>query len=260
MDKQYRIACIGAGNVASHLLPALNDAGHRIVQVFSKSVLSAQRLAEPLNAYYSNDITKLAAEVDILFLTAPDHALPDLIAEIAWVRCIVVHTSGSMPLSSFRYPKYPFGVFYPLQTFTRDRNLDFRTIPIFVEGSNDTVIAVLTNIAQQISNKVYLLDSEKRAHLHLAAVFANNFTNYLLTAANEILDRSGIDRSVLDSLIRETLEKAMDPSQQDTQTGPAVRRDLLTIKKHLNLLSFSNELKEIYQSLSTSIQNYYSAR
>jgi len=260
MDNQYRIACIGAGNVSSHLLPAFNNAGHRIVQVISRSALSAQRLAEPFGADFSNEITKLDSSADILFLTVPDRVLPELIDEVSWFRGIVVHVSGSMPLSSFRYTKSHYGVFYPLQTFSRDRNLDFKTIPVFIEGSNQSVTDALSGLGQQISDKVYVLDSENRAFLHLAAVFANNFTNYLLTSASDILLRSGIERNVLDSLIRETLEKAIDPNQKDTQTGPAVRGDLVTIKKHLNLLSFSDELMEIYQSLSASIQKKYSAR
>ncbi len=260
MDKRYNIACIGAGNVAGHLLPALFSAGHNIVQVISRSSLSAQSLAIQLDADFSSKVDRLDPDLDLLFLTVPDHVLPNLINEVSWFRGIVVHTSGSVPLKRFSCVKYPHGVLYPLQTFSKNRQVDFKKIPIFIEGSDEIVHKVLTEVSQQISNKVYKLDSEKRAHLHLAAVFANNFTNYLITAADEILETAGIEREVISSLIRETLEKAIDPEQQSTQTGPAIRGDLPTIKKHLNLLSFSNELREIYQCLTTSIQNYYSTR
>ena len=235
MDERYNIACIGAGNVASHLLPALHKAGHNIVQVISRSVLSAQSLAIPLDAGFSSDIGSLNPNLDLLLLTVPDHVLPNLIVEVEQFKGIVVHVSGSIPLSSFSNVNYPNGVLYPLQTFTKNRQVDFKNIPIFVEGSDDVVLGILKEISCQISNEVHLLDSEKRAHLHLAAVFANNFTNYLMSAANDILETSGIERNVMDSLIRETLEKAMDPGQENIQTGPAIRGDLATIKKHLNL-------------------------
>ncbi len=246
--------------MASHLLPALCKAGHKIVQVISRSIVSAQSLAEPLGAQYSSSVISLNPDIDLLFLIVPDDVLPDIINEISWFRGIVVHTSGSLPLSSFNSVNYPNGILYPLQTFTKHRQLDFRSIPIFIEGSNETVLTLLREVSEQISNEVYELGSEQRAHLHLAAVFANNFTNYLFTAADEVLRTAGIERGVLNSLIRETLEKAIDPGPVTSQTGPAIRGDIATLKKHLNLLSFSTELREVYQCLTTSIQNYYSIR
>lgn len=260
MDKVYNIGCIGAGNVANHLLPALLNAGHRIIQVISRSVISAQSLADKLDAAYSCEISRLDPDLDILFLTVPDNILPDLINEIAWFQGVVVHTSGTMPLSCFSCVKYPNGILYPLQTFSKQRHIRFTDVPIFIEGSNEKVVAILTDLAKQISSRVSELSSEKRAFLHMAAIFANNFTNYLITSADDILQEAGIERDVLNSLIRETLEKAIDSGIAPTQTGPAIRGDNATIKKHLNLLSFSSELKSIYQCLTISIQEYYSDR
>ena len=146
MDERYNIACIGAGNVASHLLPALHKAGHNIVQVISRSVLSAQSLAIPLDAGFSSDIGSLNPNLDLLLLTVPDHVLPNLIVEVEQFKGIVVHVSGSIPLSSFSNVNYPNGVLYPLQTFTKNRQVDFKNIPIFVEGSDDAVLGILKKI------------------------------------------------------------------------------------------------------------------
>ena len=259
MDRAYKIACIGAGNVASHLMPALFNTGHEIVQIISKSVLSAQSIAEPLGAEYGGNLTKIHPDVEILFLTTPDHVLPIIINEISWFRGIVVHTSGSLAIDNFDCMKFPYGVIYPLQTFSKHRKVDFKKVPIFIEGSDKNVVSILKDISARISETVRELDSEKRSQLHLAAVFANNFTNYLLTSSVEILEKEGIDRSYLDSLILETVNKALTSGPLKSQTGPAIRGDMLTIEKHLKLLSFSPELSNIYKCLSTSIRDFYSS-
>ena len=130
MDRiKYRIGFIGAGNVASHLVPALNSAGHNVKQVISRSALSAQRLAEPIESQFSSDIKDLDPDLDIVFLTVPDHVLPEMINEISYFRGLVFHTSGSVPINVFSCLKYPYGILYPLQTFSMERKVDFNKVP-----------------------------------------------------------------------------------------------------------------------------------
>lgn len=260
MAENYNIACIGAGRVASHLLPALQQAGQNIVTVVSRSISSARRLADITGSGCSDDISSIDPGLDILFLTVPDHALPGIFNQINWFRGIVVHTSGSYSIDDPEVLNLQHGCFYPLQSFTINRSLNFNTIPVFVEGSDETVANVLINLARLITGRVYRLNSDNRAILHLAAVFANNFTNHMLTISEEILERSGLGRDVMHDLIRETFERFIEGSPAASQTGPAVRGDHPTIEKHLKLLSFSGEFKELYQFLTDSIQGYYKER
>ena len=258
MDKIYNIACIGAGNVAGHLLPALFKAGHNIEQVISRTVSPGESFAKKLDAAFSKDISSLKPSVDILFLTVPDHVLPDLMSRLSWFKGLVAHTSGSVPLSYFGRIDFPRGVLYPLQTFSHGREIDFSDVPIFIEGSNAMALSVLLEISSQISSNVKELSSENRAYLHLAAVFANNFPNHLITIAKHILTDHGLETTLVDRLIRETIDKAIKAGDTESQTGPAIRGDIPTIKKHLNLLSFSAEFQRVYECLTTSIQEYYS--
>ncbi len=256
-NRKYRIGIVGAGNVASHLVPALNSAGQKVNQIISRSVQSAQVLAKPIGAEFSSDIAKLNPELDIVFLTVPDHALLTLVNELLDFKGIVVHTSGTIPIDIFSHLKCSYGILYPLQTFSKGHEIDFKSIPVFIEASDKVILSVLKQISGEISDMVYELKSEQRAQLHLAAVFVNNFTNYLLTVANDIMESAGIEKGVMDSLLKETIEKYFENGSLNSQTGPAVRGDISTIKKHLNLLSFSPELSEIYQCLTESIQSRY---
>jgi len=225
--------------------------------VISRSPEEAESLANKLDAESGSDISGLNPDSDILFLTVPDHILPELVLELTDFRGLVVHTSGSVSIEIFRDLQCSHGILYPLQTFSKNRKIDFKSIPVFVEASDEPTLSLLKQISGEISDKVCELGSEQRAQLHLAAVFVNNFTNYLLTAASDILESAGIEKDVMVSLLRETLEKSIENGSLNSQTGPALRGDIPTIKKHLNLLSFSPELSQIYQCLTESIQSRY---
>ena len=256
-NRKYSIGIIGAGNVASHLVPALYAVGHKVEQIISRTALSAEVLAQGIGAEYSDNISKLKPDLDIVFLTVPDHALIELVNEFADFRGIVVHTSGSVSINIFSHLHCSYGIFYPLQTFSKKREIDFKSIPVFIEASDNITLSVLSQVSGGVSDKVYELGSEQRAQLHLAAVFVNNFTNYLLTVAYDILGSVGLEKEVMVDLLKETLEKSIEDGSFISQTGPAVRGDISTIKKHLNLLSFSPELSQIYQCLTESIQSRY---
>ena len=251
------IAIIGAGNVGYHMARALNEAGNKIIQVISQNQKSAEDIGNQYYAQVSTDISNLLPSIDLILLTVPDQAIPEVVKDLHDFQGIVVHTSGSVNIDVFRELNCSYGIMYPLQTFTKGRELNFKNIPIFVEASDESVLSCLIDISKELSDSVYKLNSESRSQLHLAAVFANNFTNYMISAANDVLDFSRIPKEVLVSLLNETFEKSLDTGPDFSQTGPAIRGDNSTIKKHLKLLSFSPELSQVYQCLTEAIQSRY---
>ena len=253
-----RIGIVGAGNVASHLAAALKKNGFSVEQVMNRTEKTGRALADSVGATFSNNMADVDNSLDCLILAVPDRAIREVSERLDGFNGIVLHTSGSVSIDVFDNIKPPYGVLYPLQTFTSGREVDFSRIPVFVEGSGKTVYEKVEEMAGRLTDKVFSMDSNKRAHLHLAAVFACNFSNFLLAKSYDILNNEGIDKEVLNELIKETTSKALDLGPENAQTGPAVRGDDATIKKHLDLLSCYPELKQIYQFLSRSIQDYYS--
>jgi predicted short-subunit dehydrogenase-like oxidoreductase (DUF2520 family) len=251
----YRIGFIGAGRVAWHLAPALKNSGHRIIQVISKSALSAQKLGDRLGCEHTDRITNLDRDIQILFLTVADHALVELINDISDYRGIVVHTSGTFSSMRFTCQKYKYGGMYPLQTFSIGRPLDLSNVPVFIEGCEPAVTEILVSLASGFSSEVHLVGHEERRWMHLAAVWANNFTNHMMANAYGIMNEHSVDVKWLEPLIRETFNKAIEMGPQRSQTGPAVRHDHQTLKKHVDLLSYSQELQVLYKRISDSIQS-----
>ncbi|TSA38922.1 MAG: DUF2520 domain-containing protein [Porphyromonadaceae bacterium] len=255
----YRIGFIGAGRVAWHLAPALKKSGHRILQVISKSALSAQKLGDRVGCEHTDKITKLDRDIQILFLTVADHALVELINDISDYRGIVVHTSGTFSSMRFACQKYKYGGMYPLQTFSTGRPLDLSKVPVFIEGCEPAVTEVLVNLASGFSSEVHVVGYEERRWMHLAAVWSNNFTNHMLTNAYGIMNEHSLPVQWLEPLIRETFNKAIELGPLKSQTGPAVRHDQQTLEKHVDLLSYSQELQVLYKRISDSIQNVSTA-
>lgn len=255
----YRIGFIGAGRVAWHLAPALKISGHRVLQVISKSALSAQKLGDRVGCEHTDRITKLDRDIQILFLTVADHALVELINDISDYRGIVVHTSGTFSSMRFACQKYKYGAMYPLQTFSIGRTIDLANVPVFVEGCDPEVTNVLLNLASGFSSQVHVAGHEERRWMHLAAVWSNNFTNHMLTNAYGIMNEHSLPVKWLEPLIRETFIKAIEKGPLKSQTGPAVRHDQQTIKKHVDLLSYSQELQVLYKRISDSIQSVSTA-
>lgn len=251
----YRIGFIGAGRVAWHLAPALKNSGNRILQVISKSALSAQKLGDRVGCEHTDKITKLDRDIQILFLTVADHSLVELINDISDYRGIVVHTSGTFSSIRFACQKYKYGGMYPLQTFSIGRPLDLSNVPVFIEGCEPAITEVLVNLASGFSSEVHVVGHEERRWMHLAAVWSNNFTNHMLANAYDIMNEHSLPVKWLEPLIRETFNKAIELGPLKSQTGPAVRHDQLTIKKHVDLLSYSQELQVLYKRISDSIQN-----
>ncbi len=248
-----RITLIGSGNVATHLSAALKNAGHRIIQVYSRNLQHAALLAYHVGAGAIDDLGQLNRETDLLIISIKDDAIADIARQLAEYNTPAVHTSGAVPLHSLTEITANAGVFYPLQTFSKMKEVDFRSVPLCIEGANITITRQLTELAQTISNKVYQVNSAQRKVLHLAAVFACNFPNYLYHIAQQLLAENQLDFNLLRPLITETAAKVQEQLPGAVQTGPAVRNDENTMAAHLQLLQNTPELQQIYQLLSQGI-------
>jgi predicted short-subunit dehydrogenase-like oxidoreductase (DUF2520 family) len=249
----HRIVFIGAGNLATHLATELKSKGFYIEQVYSRSVESAAFLAQKLQTSYTTSPQAISPHADLYFVALKDAAFEEVLPRVRFHNKLVVHCSGSMPLSSLAKYSENIGVFYPLQTFSRERPVDFAEIPVFIEAGTRETEKILMHIAWQISDSVAPMDSEKRLYVHMAAVFACNFVNYCYSVASELVMSKEISFDVLKPLIMETARKVMDTDPWKAQTGPAVRFDRNIIEKHLQALVEFPGNRELYHSISKRI-------
>lgn len=254
---KLRVSFAGAGRVAGALCIGMYQSGIKILQIVSRSEPEGKKLAGLCNAQWSDQLSFDQAN-DIIIVAVPDHSLVNVLSDIkCGEKTIVAHTAGSYGQDIFPGTIKSCGVFYPLQTFSRERSVTLSDIPFLIEGSSDEISGRLMALAQALGGKTYLMDTEHRKMLHLSAVFVCNFTNYMLTAGNEITSKAGISFEMLVPLIKETIDKALQEGPEKSQTGPAVRNDFNTIEKHIELLSFSPGLQGIYRELSVSIMKFY---
>lgn len=262
------ISFIGAGNLAWHLAPALENAGHHINEVYSRQLSSARQLVSNLYDARTHSDLNFADSVSKLFVLAvPDDALEPVCSRLVLPEnALIVHTSGSQPLSALArwmsvYSDVPVqtGVFYALQTFTRGQPfMEFDDIPLCIEATDKATEDTLVGIGQEMSDVVYLITSDERQTLHLSAVFACNFTNHLLAVAHELTTANGLEFDLLRPLIRETMRKGLAAENPaEVQTGPARRGDLTTISRHLDQLRTQPDLYELYQVITQDIQRQY---
>lgn len=251
-----KIVFVGAGNLATNVARALKDAGHEITQVYSRTQASADALASQVGAEAVSDLDGVAREADIYIVSVKDGALSDVVARLCdgSRRGLFVHTAGSIPMSIFDGHAGRYGVFYPMQSFSKERLVDFSVIPLFVEGSDDQTLQTALALADSIKAKAYPLSSADRQYLHVAAVFACNFANHCYALSAEVLQRHGIDFRVMLPLIDETARKVHQLTPVEAQTGPAVRNDMNVVTHHLDLLSSTPWLATIYEEFSKDIQ------
>lgn len=270
-----KIVLIGAGNLATHLGKALHAAGHDMLQVFSRTMQSAETLASLLDAEPLTDIAQVRDDADVYIFSVKDSALVQLVAQLCRHEAdglgedgavnalrkakkgeherVFLHTAGSMPLSVFKGMAQHYGVLYPMQTFSKQREVDFSIIPCFVEANDEFAQKQIEGMAREISGRVYQLSSEDRKYLHLSAVFACNFANHCYAISQELLEEHGIPFDVMLPLINETAAKVHEMKPKDAQTGPAVRYDENVIDKQSKLLENHPHFKKVYDSMSKSI-------
>jgi predicted short-subunit dehydrogenase-like oxidoreductase (DUF2520 family) len=253
-----KISFIGAGNVAFHLAQALQDAGNQIITVYSRKLQNATYLAEKLENVKAQDHLDFSTNEAELFIVAlADNALPEVLPKLRLPQAtILVHTSGSLPLvilENIQAIGINKGVFYPLQTFSKFKAMDFAEIPFCIEAEDLETEAILFDLAQSLSQKVSRVTSQQRRILHLAAVFACNFANHLWVIAQEILSKEKLSLDLLKPVIRETVEKALTTNPLDAQTGPARRKDTAVIETHLAMLEETVIRQEIYNLITQDI-------
>jgi predicted short-subunit dehydrogenase-like oxidoreductase (DUF2520 family) len=250
------VSFIGSGNVATHLAMGLQAAGIELQEVYSPTKINAEIFADKFGCKPVPDIGLISDNADLYLIAVPDDEIRRASEMLPSLKGIVAHTSGITSLNSLS-KKNKQAVFYPLQTFTKDRPVDLSKVPVCIESNNHDTVGSLSELAGKISKKVVIIDSDKRKFLHLAAVMVNNFTNHLYHIAQEMLEKENIDFELLLPLIAETAGKVQDISPVNAQTGPAKRKDSLTIDKHLELLANDPEYKELYRLLTAQIIKKY---
>lgn len=252
------ILMVGAGNVAWHLGAALKASGLPVTQVWSRQINNAKELAHELSVKATDNIEDIFHFNGIILFCIPDHTIPFFASRIHNTNSIIVHTAGSLNISVFEKHATQLGVFYPLQTFTKAKpDKDFKDVPILIESSTLLVENVLTYWANAIGAKAHKINSPQRMKIHAAAVFACNFTNHMVSVSRHILQENNLDYELLKPLIIETLTNIMNFDSREIQTGPALRRDMETIDKHLNILSTYPDYAKIYSLISDNIQKMY---
>ena len=259
-ESSQSIFMIGSGNLATHLAEALRAAGHRMMGVYSRTEKHAQRLADTLQcpAYTS---LKNVPEADVYVFAVKDDALRGLISElVSPPQALLLHTAGSVPKEVFQGKAERHGVLYPLQTFSRERAVCFREIPCFIEASTQEALQALKRLAETVSGRVEVLDSEKRRHLHLSAVFACNFVNHCYDVAWQLLQEQQLNPRVLLPLLDETARKVHNLTPAEAQTGPAVRWDTSVMNRHLSLLGEGSHAGSLYRLMSEGIHAMAEAR
>ena len=251
-----KVVIIGTGNVARQLFRALQKTGKtKVVQVVGRNPIALNYFSKHTP---TGNLKGISTEADIYIIAVSDDAISSVSELITFKEKLVVHTSGSVGLKALSGP-YRKGVCYPLQTFSRERDVDFREIPVLIETDTTKDLVLLRELAMGLSDNVLEVSSEKRRFLHLAAVFANNFTNHLCHISSELLREKALPFSLLLPLIRESAEKLSQMEPYDAQTGPARRGDQATMEEHMKLLGNKSHW-EIYTLLSNSIKHTYAKK
>ncbi|HPC26126.1 MAG TPA: DUF2520 domain-containing protein [Paludibacteraceae bacterium] len=247
------IVLIGAGNVANQIAKTFQKKNISIKQIYSRTLESAQKLAKEINVSFTNNLAEIDRQADVYFYAVKDSALEEIIRKINIREGLHIHTAGSIPISVFEGFAEKYGVFYPLQTFSKTREIDFTHIPIFIEGNSPVSEQQIFQLAHLLSDKIFIASSEQRQLIHLSAVFACNFSNHMFNIASEIVAHAGFSFEILKPLIEETVQKLNDMTPFEAQTGPAARNDEKVIQKHLSLLTNQPELAHLYKTISDHI-------
>lgn len=250
-----KVVLIGAGNVATHLGDALLRAGYQILQVYSRTEVSASTLSKRLGTSYTTSLDDLRCDANIYIVALKDDVLQELLPLIVKGRehALFVHTAGSIPMQIWEGIANRYGVLYPMQTFSKQRKVDWNEVSVFVEALQEQDLEMLKELANNLTPKVYEATSEQRKSLHIAAVFACNFSNHMYTLCDLLLSRQGLPFEVMLPLIDETTRKIHQLRPKDAQTGPAIRYDVNVMNKHLEMLETDKSIQEIYRIISKSI-------
>jgi predicted short-subunit dehydrogenase-like oxidoreductase (DUF2520 family) len=252
-----KLAIIGAGNLATRVALELHNQGVEIIQVYSRTVTSALTLAKLIGCNYVTKPDKITSDADIYLISVSDMAFSELLNSVNFNNKLVAHTAGSIHMEELKKYSSNFGVFYPLQTFSKYRDVNFSRIPFCIEGNTPENEQILVELANEISKDVRVITSEQRKQLHLAAVFASNFVNHMYSIAGEILQQKDLPFDILRPLIAETASKVKNMTPRAAQTGPAARNDKNIINEHISMLGSNQKLKKMYSLLTDNIYEYH---
>jgi predicted short-subunit dehydrogenase-like oxidoreductase (DUF2520 family) len=251
---QWKITLAGVGNVAWHMGKALSQKGYAISQVLDRTSSSAKQLARELKAESWGTPEDGVAGSDACLICVSDDAIASVVKHLKPGDCLLMHTAGSVPLDVFRDNAANFGVLYPLQTFSKGRPLNYSQIPFLIEANTPENLSLIGKLASSVSNIVIETNSIQRLYIHLAAIFASNFSNHMYVLAEKLANENKMPFDLLKPLIAETTAKALDMSPQNAQTGPAVRGNVKVIEKHLELLKDHPGMQELYRMISEDIR------
>lgn len=250
----HNIVIIGSGNVASHLAWAFKNAGLLVSGIYSRHFENAQQLAAKIGVKAFRTLQDIPLDADAYLYAVKDIALPEVLRNSPDFKGILMHTSGTVGLDVFEDRFKRAAVFYPLQTFTKDKAVDFSAIPLLIESKNKKDLKLIEDLGKKLSANIQITNSEQRKQIHLAAVFASNFSNYMYYIAQELLQEKGLDFNLLKPLIHETVDKINTLSPAESQTGPAKRKDFDTLNKQLEMLKENPAYQNIYHLISEQIQ------
>ncbi len=248
------VVIIGAGNLATQLALALQEKGVLIKQIFSLTTKSAQTLAGKINTEYTTDLSMICKTADLYIVAVKDSAIQQVLENLNLEENqLVVHTAGSVPMNILDGFSLNYGVFYLLQSFSKNKKVDFSDIPICLEASHPANLDRLRELAGRLSNSVHEINSDERKTLHLAAVFVNNFVNHFYALGASILEDKKLSFDLLKPLIRETAGKIETLHPFEAQTGPAKRNDQNVIGDHLKMLQDKPDFQKIYSFVTQNI-------
>jgi predicted short-subunit dehydrogenase-like oxidoreductase (DUF2520 family) len=247
------IVLVGAGNVATQFGIALYEAGLNIRQVYSRTSVSAVTLAERLHSDPVDDPAAIEPGADLYVIAVVDDAVEKVAGQLDPGDKFLVHTSGALPMEVLEPFARNYGVIYPVQTFSRTRKIDFTNVPVCIESNNLANLEVLNQLVSHVSNDVRAIPSPQRKVLHMAAVFACNFPNFMYAVAGSLLQGAHLDFDLLKPLILETAEKVQEINPEAAQTGPAFRGDQKVMGAHLEMLRRNRPLYDLYKQISKEI-------
>lgn len=261
--KKIKTAVIlGAGKLATQLSKELVRQGIDIKQVYCRSYTADLQPIYGLEVSYISSISELYTVADLYVIAVSDNAITEVAKQVCdrGVKSLLVHTSGSTDMSVLKDYSDRIGVLYPMQTFSKENEVNFKDIPFFIEANNKADESLLIELACRMSDRVQSISSEQRKHIHVAAVFACNFTNYMFTMSSDVLAEIGVSFDTMLPLIEETIRKLKTIPPVEAQTGPAIRQDSKTIDKHLDILKTDKNKHSLYKQITESIYEYYKLR
>jgi predicted short-subunit dehydrogenase-like oxidoreductase (DUF2520 family) len=248
------VIMIGSGNTATVLARMIAGAGHSIVQVWSRDLQHAKKLAEEVNAATITSFHELTTNADLCIVAVPDKAIETIATQLRLRKKVLVHTAGSVSINVLKNSSPNYGVLYPLQSLRKEMK-ELPAVPFLVDGNSEEVNVFLYDFAKQLSGNAAFANDEQRLQLHLAAVLVSNFTNHLYALAQDYCKQQGLDFTLLQPMISEVTNRLQNKNAHDLQTGPAIRGDEETIQKHLQMLKDHPQVLTVYKLFTKSIQH-----